>query len=414
MNFEPQKFFIGLIDFFSVWLPGALLVYLMKDELGLLLLGHAVPIAGTEGWLVFLFASYLVGQFVFLLGALLDERLYDPMRNGTHAGQLDRLAAGQRLSSRLVRWIGGGFFDRDDKALRQVLRLKAESLGGAGANSAVNAFQWSKARLALDHPAAIAEVQRFEADSKFFRSLCAILIVMIAWQLVKWVAALAFPGSLLGAEEPWRPLLFIAAAAFVLIFAFWRYAERRSKAILQAYWFVLTDFYRGEAASPAAPAPPDGLTHAGGVVLRYRGGRLPEYLRVEAQGAPGLWVLPKGHIEADEQPARTAVREVLEESGVWARVHEPLETIAFKLDGSRVKARFFLMEMLEPARRKKRKAHPWLPGPKARSVAARKTDWKTLDDYGDLPLESHKVVEAALSRFRPQAATSAAASAARA
>jgi 8-oxo-dGTP pyrophosphatase MutT (NUDIX family) len=237
---------------------------------------------------------------------------------------------------------------------------------------------------------------------------------MVAWQLVKWVAALAFPGSLLGAEEPWRPPLFIAAAAFVLIFAFWRYAERRSKAILQAYWFVLTDSYRGEAASPAAPAAPDGLTHAGGVVLRYRGGRLPEYLRVEAQGAPGLWVLPKGHIEAGEQPARTAVREVLEESGVWARVHEPLETIAFKLDGSRVKARFFLMEMLEPAKRKKRKAHPWLPGPKARSVAARKTDWKSLDDYGDLPLESHKVVEAALSRFRPQAATSAAASAARA
>ena len=59
-----------------------------------------------------------------------------------------------------------------------MLRLKEESLGGAGANSAVNAFQWSKARLALDHSRAIAEVQRFEAYSKFFRSLCAILIVM--------------------------------------------------------------------------------------------------------------------------------------------------------------------------------------------------------------------------------------------
>ena len=146
--------------------------------------------------------------------------------------------------------------------------------------------------------------------------------------------------------------------------------ERRSKAILQAYWFVLTDLYRGEAASPAAPAPPDGLTHAGGVVLRYRGGRLPEYLRVEAQGAPGLWVLPKGHIEADEQPARTAVREVLEESGVWARVHEPLETISFKLDGSRVKlASSSWRCWSRPG--KKRKAPPGYPS-KSPIRAARK------------------------------------------
>jgi len=32
MSFEPQKFFVGLIDFFSVLLPGALLTYLIKDE----------------------------------------------------------------------------------------------------------------------------------------------------------------------------------------------------------------------------------------------------------------------------------------------------------------------------------------------------------------------------------------------
>src|SRR4030095_12993940 len=34
MNFDPQKFFIGLLDFFSILLPGALLTYLLRDELG--------------------------------------------------------------------------------------------------------------------------------------------------------------------------------------------------------------------------------------------------------------------------------------------------------------------------------------------------------------------------------------------
>jgi len=34
MNFEPQKFFIGLVDFFSILMPGAMLTYLGKDSQG--------------------------------------------------------------------------------------------------------------------------------------------------------------------------------------------------------------------------------------------------------------------------------------------------------------------------------------------------------------------------------------------
>jgi len=44
MNFEPQKFFIGQIDFFSILLPGALLTYLLKDDMELWLL--------KEGYLI--------------------------------------------------------------------------------------------------------------------------------------------------------------------------------------------------------------------------------------------------------------------------------------------------------------------------------------------------------------------------
>jgi hypothetical protein len=34
MNFDPQKFFIGLMDFFSILLPGALLTYLLMGDVG--------------------------------------------------------------------------------------------------------------------------------------------------------------------------------------------------------------------------------------------------------------------------------------------------------------------------------------------------------------------------------------------
>ena len=77
MSFDPQKFFIGLMDFFSILLPGALLTYLLMDELGPVILGDRyAKLLNAEAWAAFLFASYLFGHLVFLLGSWLDE-LYD-------------------------------------------------------------------------------------------------------------------------------------------------------------------------------------------------------------------------------------------------------------------------------------------------------------------------------------------------
>jgi hypothetical protein len=77
MNFDPQKFFIGLMDFFSILLPGALLTYLLIGEVGPVVLGDRyAKLPGMEAWADFLVASYLLGHLVFLLGSWLDE-FYD-------------------------------------------------------------------------------------------------------------------------------------------------------------------------------------------------------------------------------------------------------------------------------------------------------------------------------------------------
>src|SRR3954454_7829150 len=97
MSFEPQKFFIGLMDFFSILLPGALLTCLLMDEVGPVVLGNRFyKLTDAEAWAAFLFASYLFGHLVFLLGAWLDE-FYDWARRHTLNAQIALLARRGRL-----------------------------------------------------------------------------------------------------------------------------------------------------------------------------------------------------------------------------------------------------------------------------------------------------------------------------
>jgi hypothetical protein len=59
MKFEPQKFFIGLMDFFSTLLPGALLTWLLMDEVGPAVLGDRYAnLVGTQAWAAFLFEGH--------------------------------------------------------------------------------------------------------------------------------------------------------------------------------------------------------------------------------------------------------------------------------------------------------------------------------------------------------------------
>ncbi|MCK1642483.1 hypothetical protein IVA95_34235 [Bradyrhizobium sp. 157] len=65
MSFEPKKLFVGLMKFFSILLPGALLTYLLMGELGSGGAGRSILQTGRrEAGAALLFASYLQ-PFVF-------------------------------------------------------------------------------------------------------------------------------------------------------------------------------------------------------------------------------------------------------------------------------------------------------------------------------------------------------------
>ncbi|MGZ8345605.1 MAG: NUDIX domain-containing protein [Allosphingosinicella sp.] len=404
MGFEPQKFFIGLVDFFSVWLPGAILAFLVKDAAAPALLGSRAP-GDVEAWALFLFGSYLAGHFIFLLGSELD-RIYDRIRAGHRDGQIRRLAEGRRRSWITTRGLARVML-KPDRALPHVLRLKARRLGPAGAATAINAYQWCKSKLALGHPDALALVDRFEADSKFFRSLCIVLLTILLWQL--WILT----GFTATVDLPLPPVATptwpnAALAFLLLLLAFWRYVERRSKAIGQAYRLMLTLQLdgNGPADLPLASAPKY-PGRAGGLVVRRRQGRL-ELLLVASTRKADQWVLPKGHVEPGESEPEAAVREVLEETPHWARVHEKLGDIEFVLDREPVCVRFFLMEGLGRARRMPEGLRRWwrmIPGwvpDRVDEAEARPSTWVDIDRAAALlRKESADLVGLLRDRLRP-------------
>jgi hypothetical protein len=169
MNFDPSKLFIGLMDFFTILLPGALLTYLLMADLGTLMLGDRFGnLAGSEAWAAFLFASYLLGHMVFLLGSWLDI-IYDWLRQRTLNWQVKHMARRGRLLSWPIRMCVFIIFKRErNLAVSKAIQLKEQALGALMAKDAINAFQWCKALLNAESPASLAVVQRFEADSKFF------------------------------------------------------------------------------------------------------------------------------------------------------------------------------------------------------------------------------------------------------
>lgn len=355
MSFEPQKFFIGVMDFFSILLPGGILTWLMKDAVVAALGGSGSPVRldAPEAWVAFGVVSYLVGHLLFLLGSWLDG-VYDALRRRTVNRQLDRVLRGEKVSPRLVRLLVWLVFKRErDLAVTRAGAIKAAALGPLGAADAVNAFQWSKAFLDAESPSALSAVQRLEADSKFFRCFTVLLLVL----LVTWWW--------------WQPRPFVALAIVVILLplSFWRFMDQRFKATNQAYWFVIT------ISARSAPRPRQGVAgdpveaRAGGVVYRIRRGRA-EYLVVEATEHRERWVLPKGHVDSGEDARRTAVREVHEETGVWGRPEEDLGTVSWPEGDGAAQTHFFLMRRIAKGLADENRAHRWLALDPACAAAA--------------------------------------------
>jgi len=98
-------------------------------------------------------------------------------------------------------------------------------------------------------------------------------------------------------------------------------------------------------------------THAGGVVYRIEDG-VPKYLLIRpTRDNNSVWVLPKGHIESNEEHVTTARREVQEEAAAVAQIVCFVGSVNYEVVDSEtphrcehVRVSFFLMEWLSDSR----------------------------------------------------------------
>jgi len=250
---KPADFYVGVVDIFSILLPGAVVSWTAWIWLG----GQwgarqLVPEGDVAPWVTFILASYAAGHLVFMLASLVDLS-YDRFRNGVLLYTLGRYR--RRV---------------EDNAFQAARALRTVSLGISGETSGepdplqtwaryilkksdnvpaipepINTYQWSRVVLRLLAPTALAVVTRIEADSKFFRSLFVVFALL----------AICSIAHLPGYER--LPL----SVAFMLVLAalsYWRYAEQRHKGTVEAYRTVLVLFSMGEKATPPPTAKAGG------------------------------------------------------------------------------------------------------------------------------------------------------------
>ena len=200
-SLKPSEVYVGVMELFSVFLPGALLAAALVATWGARPLPPgAASLLSSSGaqWVAFAMLSYALGHFMFMLSASIDYPLYDRYRNR--------------------RWPR-----RDDDAYRQAtaIRHRFFRTDPTRGDAPMNTFAWCKAILLIQSPAACASVERFEADSKFFRSLIVVLPLF---------------GLFMAIAGEWLAL----PVAFALsVLSFLRYAERRHKSTEWAYYYTL-------------------------------------------------------------------------------------------------------------------------------------------------------------------------------
>jgi mannose-6-phosphate isomerase-like protein (cupin superfamily) len=233
MNYKPSDFFIGVIDFFAVLLPGALLTFFMQAHWYGVFFGEGkiFPMLQTdiEKGLVFIVVTYILGNIVFLISsAILDPFVYDRFlrdlffkKNGDLLFHTARAIKEKYLQSSLV--INNLLMQNKlEEADKKELESKREK-------EVLNTYKWAQHFMLMKQPEALIDVKKPEADSKFFRCL---VIAFIFIAIVSFADKTVNNHILIG-------FIFLLFS----LLSVYRYGNLRYKSTQRAYEFIVTYYY---------------------------------------------------------------------------------------------------------------------------------------------------------------------------
>jgi hypothetical protein len=258
---KPADFFIGVVDFFAILMPGVIAAGLLGTQLGLVP-EHRDAIF----WVAIFVSGYVLGHLLHAVGSLLDPLLYGPIFEAEEKLETCYLINHKQpkrvlIHERLI-FAAKEYAHRNHQLLaytRSMIKASPQYAKGMvervftakqledshydatkSAARLVGAYQWARAWLRLHSPEGTTELDRLEADSKLFRTLGIVLPVAacLRW---RWL------GDLGGFVRP------IALVAILL--SLWRYCDLRQKAIRACYLHFV------QLQSEPAAIPP-GTSHA--------------------------------------------------------------------------------------------------------------------------------------------------------
>ena len=229
---KPSDFFVGVIDFFAVLLPGASLIYLLQPLIVTSAVTPWLPASPTQGWVVFLVLAYIAGHLLHAIGSgLLDDYVYG-------AFYLPRCRPSHSRAAKLIRQADAASLRKDTEAASTLLARVhlTTNVNPQGTNY----YDWCLSDVRVNSPSGAVEVDRLQADSKFFRSMAFVFVVAAS----------------VGVREA---LVWVSVGAVALmIFAIWRFCDLRWEATKRVYEYYLLLHVRaqGRGSGTAMRLPP--------------------------------------------------------------------------------------------------------------------------------------------------------------
>ncbi len=192
-----ENFKTYFLDILSVLLPGSLLAAVLEKIHFFKEAYEKIAPLNPPEWLqisILLGVSYTLGHFIFLLGSFLDDWLFE--------------------NTKKVFWT-------DVELAAYIIDLK-EKKTGIENRRVLNAFKWGCGYLLANKPDMYFIVEKYIAESKFFRSLVVVLLIS---------------SVIFSVEHQWNLTII---SMILLVLSVIRYLTQRQKSIDTAYEFIIT------------------------------------------------------------------------------------------------------------------------------------------------------------------------------